>query len=75
MKLALALLLTCFSAPALATPTGPESSTVADCEKLPGTQKAGDRGACINCVTRPKKHHYHPDLQAGERCTPEAGSQ
>jgi hypothetical protein len=24
-------------------------------------------------VTRPKKHHYHPDYPAGERCRPDDG--
>lgn len=53
--------------------TGHESRTVADCEKLPGTQEAGERGQCLKCVTRPMKHHYHPDYPPGNRCRPDNG--
>ncbi len=73
MKLVLALVLTAFAAPAFAHDNGHESRTVADCEKLPGTQKEGERGSCIACVTRPKPHHYHPDMKVGERCNPNDG--
>jgi len=52
---------------------GHESRTVADCEKLPGTEKAGERAQCLRCVERPVKHHYHPDYPAGERCRPDNG--
>jgi hypothetical protein len=61
------------SAVALAHDTGHESRTVEQCERLPGTQKLGERGQCIACVTRPAKHHYHPDYPAGERCRPDNG--
>jgi hypothetical protein len=61
------------SAVALAHNTGHESHTVADCEKLPGTQRVGERGQCIACVTRKEKHHYHPDYPPGERCRPDNG--
>ena len=60
-------------AASLAHPTGHESRTVADCEKLPGTEKSGERGQCLACVTRPAKHHYHPDYPAGNRCRPDDG--
>ena len=53
--------------------TGHESRTVAECERLPGTQEQGERAQCLRCVTRPKKHHYHPDYPAGERCRPDNG--
>lgn len=53
--------------------TGHESRTVGDCERLPGSAKEGERAQCIKCVTRPKKHHYHPDYPAGDRCRPDDG--
>ena len=52
---------------------GHESRTVAECEKLPGTATAGERGQCLACVQRPVKHHYHPDYPAGNRCRPDDG--
>lgn len=58
---------------AVAHSNGHESRTVAQCERLPGTQNEGERSQCIKCVTRPKKHHYHPDYPAGERCRPDNG--
>lgn len=58
---------------ALAHPTGHESRTVADCEKLPGTATSGERGGCLACVQRPKPHHFHPDMTAGDRCHPDNG--
>jgi hypothetical protein len=67
-------LLLALSAPfALAHSNGHESRTPAQCERLPGTQMEGERGACLKCVTRPKPHHYHPDYPAGERCRPDDG--
>jgi hypothetical protein len=57
----------------LAHDTGHESRTPAQCEMLPGTQAVGERGACLKCVTRPVKHHYHPDYPAGARCRPDNG--
>ncbi|MSP58905.1 MAG: hypothetical protein EXR72_00935 [Myxococcales bacterium] len=53
----------------LAHPTGHESHTAADCEKLPSPE----RQQCLKCVTRPIKHHYHPDYPAGTRCRPDDG--
>lgn len=53
--------------------TGHESRTVADCERLPGTAAAGERGGCLRCVQRPRKHHFHPDYPAGRRCRPDNG--
>jgi hypothetical protein len=58
---------------ALAHDNGHESRTVADCEKLPGTEKAGERSQCLACVARPEKHHYHPDYPRGKRCRPDNG--
>jgi hypothetical protein len=58
---------------AAAHSNGHESRTVAQCERLPGTQNEGERAQCLKCVTRPKKHHYHPDYPAGERCRPDDG--
>ena len=52
---------------------GHESRTVAECEKLPGTATAGERGQCLKCVQRAVKHHYHPDYAAGNRCRPDDG--
>ena len=54
---------------ALSHSTGRESRTVRDCEKLPNP----DRQACLQCVGRPLKHHYHPDYPAGARCRPDNG--
>ena len=52
---------------------GHESRTPAQCERLPGTQAVGERAQCLRCVTRPAKHHYHPDYPAGQRCRPDDG--
>jgi hypothetical protein len=60
-------------APAWAHDTGHESRTTIDCEKLPGTSRRGERAQCLRCVTRPAKHHYHPDYPAGRRCRPDNG--
>jgi hypothetical protein len=49
--------------------TGHESRTAAHCQRLP----TPERNACIQCVTRPLKHHYHPDYPAGARCRPDNG--
>lgn len=54
---------------ALSHPTGHESRTVPNCQKLP----TPERQACIQCVTRPLKHHYHPDYPPGARCRPDNG--
>jgi len=58
---------------ALAHSNGHESRTAAECERLPGTEKVGERAQCLHCVSRPKPHHYHPDYPAGERCRPDNG--
>jgi hypothetical protein len=58
---------------AVAHSNGHESRTAAECERLPGTAKEGERAACLKCVSRPEKHHYHPDYPAGERCRPDNG--
>jgi hypothetical protein len=52
---------------------GHESRTIADCEKLPGTAKEGERGHCLECIARPVKHHWHPDYPVGKRCRPDDG--
>lgn len=49
--------------------TGHESRLVRDCEKLPSPA----RQDCSRCVTRPVKHHYHPDYPPGARCRPDNG--
>jgi hypothetical protein len=54
---------------AIAHSTGHESRTVAQCERLP----TPERQACIQCVTRPVKHHFHPDYPPGARCRPDNG--
>jgi hypothetical protein len=59
--------------PALAHSTGHESRTPAQCEKLPGNAKTGERAQCLKCVARHTKHHYHPDYPAGDRCRPDDG--
>jgi hypothetical protein len=58
---------------ACAHANGHESRTVADCERLPGSQAAGERGQCLRCVQRPRPHHYHPDMVRGDRCHPDNG--
>jgi hypothetical protein len=58
---------------ALAHSNGHESRTAAECERLPGTATAGERGNCLKCIARPVKHHYHPDYPAGNRCRPDDG--
>lgn len=70
---AVSLILTVGASVVLAHSTGHESRKPADCEKLPGTAKTGERGACLACVTRPQKHHYHPDYPEGDRCRPDNG--
>ncbi|HEY2731922.1 MAG TPA: hypothetical protein VGK52_18390 [Polyangia bacterium] len=64
---------TLFGSLAAAHSNGHESRTPAQCERLPGTQAAGERAQCLRCVTRPRPHHYHPDYPAGERCRPDDG--
>ncbi len=44
--------------------TGHESRLAAHCQKLPSPE----RQACMQCVGRPIKHHYHPDYPPGARC-------
>jgi hypothetical protein len=61
-----------FAAPLWAHSTGHESRTPQQCELLPGTNSEGERGQCLKCVARPKKH-YHPDYPAGKRCRPDDG--
>lgn len=58
---------------AFAHSNGHESRTPAECERLPGNQETGERAQCLRCVTRPVKHHYHPDYPAGNRCRPDDG--
>lgn len=44
--------------------TGHEMRQVAQCEKLP----MSERTACRSCLTRALKHHYHLDYPSGVRC-------
>ncbi len=67
-SVAVTVALSAFASIAFAHSTGHESRTAADCEKLPGTAKEGERAACLACVARKEKHHYHPDYPAGDRC-------
>jgi hypothetical protein len=69
----LALALALPAGAALAHPTGHESRTVSECEKLPGTATRGERAQCLRCVQRPRKMHFHPDYPAGKRCRPDNG--
>jgi hypothetical protein len=51
--------------------TGHESRSAADCEKLPGTAKEGERAGCLACIGRnsaKERFHFHPDYPAGDRC-------
>ena len=60
-----------FLVPAVtAHPTGNERRTAAECKAL---KKPAKRAACLNCVTRPKPHHYHPFAAVGKRCRPSNG--
>ena len=68
-----ALLLSLGAPLAYAHSNGHESRTVADCEKLPGTAAAGERGMCLKCVQKTEKMHYHPDYPPGKRCRPDDG--
>jgi hypothetical protein len=66
-----------FGSVALAHSTGHESRTTSDCEKLPGSQSAGERSQCLSCIARNTpnaKWHYHPDNAAGNRCRPDDGN-
>jgi hypothetical protein len=54
---------------AMSHETGHESRTVAQCERLP----TPERQNCVKCVTRPAKHHFHPDYPPGDRCRPDNG--
>lgn len=55
--------------PAIAHSTGHESRTKAECEKL----ASPERGHCLECVSRPRPHHFHPDYPPGNRCRPDDG--
>lgn len=49
--------------------TGRESRVPAQCQRLP----TPERSTCLVCVTRPLRHHYHPDYPPGARCRPDNG--
>ncbi len=66
--LRLALAMGVVGTAALAHSNGHECRTTADCEKLPGTAKEGERAGCLACIARKEKHHWHPDYPAGDRC-------
>jgi hypothetical protein len=55
---------------AMAHATGHEARTADHCARL---SSAGERQACVQCVTRPLRHHYHPEYPAGNRCRPDNG--
>jgi len=63
-----------FGSLALAHSNGHESRTNADCQKLPGSASAGERAACLACIGKQGKWHYHPDYAAGNRCRPDDGT-
>ncbi|MFO0626066.1 MAG: hypothetical protein U0325_10655 [Polyangiales bacterium] len=50
-------------------PTGREVRSLAQCQRLP----MPERGPCSQCVSRPLRHHYHPDYPPGARCRPDNG--
>jgi hypothetical protein len=54
---------------AIAHNTGHESRTAKECERLP----TPERGHCVECVSRARPHHFHPDYPAGNRCRPDDG--
>ncbi|MCC6751516.1 MAG: hypothetical protein IT371_27940 [Deltaproteobacteria bacterium] len=60
-----------FAAPPRATahPTGKELRNVKQCQVLPPPM----RGHCVVCVTRPVRHHFHPEYPPGARCRPDNG--
>ena len=47
--------------------TGAELKTEADCKKL----NPPERGHCLECVSRPRPHHFHPGQPAGTGCSPD----
>ncbi len=49
--------------------TGHESRTAAQCQRL----RTPERQHCLSCVTRPLRHHYHPDYPPSARCRPDNG--
>jgi len=55
------------ASPASAHPTGTELRTAQQCSALQPPM----RGHCLECVARPRPHHFHPDAQAGQRCRPD----
>ena len=52
-----------------AHPTGDEARKPADCAKYAPPM----RGHCVECVSRPRPHHFHASLPPGERCRPNDG--
>jgi hypothetical protein len=76
LGLSLVVLAVAGSTAAFAHSNGHESRTKADCEKLPGTDKEGERAGCLACIARntdKAKYHYHPDYPAADRCRPDDG--
>ncbi len=69
MFLALVVLLSPTERVASAHATGTELRTAAQCSSLQGPL----RGHCLECVARPRPHHFHPDVPAGERCRADNG--
>ncbi len=62
-----------FAGLALGHSNGHESRTAARCERLAGTEKAGERAPCLRCISALRPHPYHPDYPPGERCRPDNG--
>jgi len=54
---------------ALAHSTGDEARTPEQCAKFAPPM----RGHCLECVGRPRPHHFHPGAPAGARCRPNDG--
>jgi|GEM_PF-6659724 len=52
-----------------AHPTGTELRNAQQCSALQGPL----RGHCLECVARPRPHHFHPEAAAGQRCRPDNG--
>jgi len=59
-----------FTVPAMAHSAGNERRKPAQCKTI---KKPKKRAACLACVKRAKKHHFHPGKAKGKRCRPNNG--
>lgn len=50
--------------------TGAEAKSADDCKKL----QPPTRGHCLECVSRARPHHFHPDLPQGQQCKADEGA-